>query len=49
MRLIWQVETKEVFLEGYCHCRCHKEDDKIRQEITKASDAKEEIACVVYR
>lgn len=42
MRLIWQMETKAVFLEGYFHC--YMEDDKIRQEITKVSDTKEEIA-----
>lgn len=36
MSLIWQMETKEVCLEGYFHCRCYVEDDKIRQEITKS-------------
>lgn len=47
MGLIWQMETKERFLDGYFHFHCDMEDEKIRQEITKACDTKEEITCVV--
>lgn len=42
------METKEVFLEGYFHFQCYMEDNKIREEVTKASDTMEEITCVVF-
>lgn len=47
MRLIWQMEIKEIFLDGCFYFHCYMKDDKIRQEITKAYDTKEEITCVV--
>ena len=47
MRLIWQMEIKEIFLGGCSSCHCYMKDDKIRQEILKVCDTKEEITCVV--
>lgn len=47
MGLIWQMETMEIYLDGYFHFHCYMEDDKIRQEIIKVYVTKEEIICVV--
>lgn len=47
MELIWQMETKKIFLDGYFGFYYYMEDDKIRQEIIKVCGSKEEITCVI--
>lgn len=41
------MEIKEIFLGGCFSFHCYMKDDKIRQEILKVYDTKEEITCVV--